>query len=60
MVGSRHEIEWSATDRGGMSHDDISQDQLFFFDEHEVVVSDFDVSGWILDVGGGAKASSVA
>lgn len=38
-----------------MSHDDISQDHLFFFEEQEVVVSDFDASGWILDIGGGGE-----
>jgi SAM-dependent methyltransferase len=38
-----------------MSHGDISPDRLFFFDGHEVVVSDFEASGWILDLGGGGE-----
>jgi len=38
-----------------MSHDDISQDHLFFFEEQAVVVSNFEASGWILDIGGGGE-----
>jgi ubiquinone/menaquinone biosynthesis C-methylase UbiE len=40
-----------------MSHEDISQDRRFIFEEQEVMASDFDVSGRILDLGGGGEGT---
>lgn len=39
----------------GMGHDDISQDRLFYFETHDVVVSDFEADGYVLDLGGGGE-----
>jgi ubiquinone/menaquinone biosynthesis C-methylase UbiE len=36
-------------------HPEISEDRLFFFERQEVVVNDFDSSGYILDIGGGGR-----
>ena len=38
-------------------HPEISKDRLFFFEEQEVIVSDIDATGDILDIGGGAAGS---
>ncbi len=36
-------------------HPEISEDRLFFFEEQEVIVSDIDAPGYILDIGGGGE-----
>ena len=36
-------------------HPEISEDRLFFFEEQEVIVSDIDAPGYILDIGGGGR-----
>ena len=36
-------------------HPEISEDRLFFFERQEVVVDDFDATGFILDIGGGGE-----
>jgi ubiquinone/menaquinone biosynthesis C-methylase UbiE len=36
-------------------HPEISEDRLFFFEREEVVVEDFDATGFILDIGGGGE-----
>lgn len=36
-------------------HPEISEDRLFFFEREEVVVEDFEVTGFILDIGGGGR-----
>jgi SAM-dependent methyltransferase len=36
-------------------HPEISEDRLFFFEEQEVIVSDFEAPGYILDIGGGGE-----
>ena len=36
-------------------HRKISEDRLFYFDKEEVVVDDFDVAGFVLDIGGGGE-----
>lgn len=38
-----------------MGHDNISQDRLFYFEQQEVEVSDFEAGGYILDLGGGGE-----
>ncbi len=36
-------------------HPEISEDRLFFFEREEIVVDDFDATGFILDIGGGGQ-----
>jgi SAM-dependent methyltransferase len=36
-------------------HTEPSEDRIFFFEKQEVVVDDFDSSGYILDIGGGGE-----
>ena len=36
-------------------HADISEDRVFFCEEQEVTVNDFDASGYILDIGAGGE-----
>jgi len=36
-------------------HPEISEDRLFFFEREEVVVEDFEATGFILDIGGGGR-----
>ena len=36
-------------------HPEISEDRLFYFETEEVVVSDFNAEGLILDIGGGGE-----
>jgi SAM-dependent methyltransferase len=36
-------------------HPEISEDRIYFFKEQEIVVNDFDASGYILDIGGGGE-----
>jgi len=36
-------------------HPEISEDRLFFFERKEVVVEDFEATGFILDIGGGGE-----
>ena len=38
-----------------MPHDEISDDRLFYFETHEIVVSDFETDGYVLDLGGGGE-----
>lgn len=38
-----------------MSDHHPSEDQIFFFEKQEIIVNDFDVAGFILDVGGGGE-----
>ena len=38
-----------------VGHDEIAQDRLYYFEAHEIVVPDFDASGYILDLGGGGE-----
>ena len=36
-------------------HPEISEDRLFFFEREEIIVDDFDATGFILDIGGGGQ-----
>ena len=36
-------------------HPEVSKDRIFFVEKQEVIVNDFDVSGLILDIGGGGE-----
>ena len=46
--------EGRKVDRGMDDHHaEVSESRIFFFEEQEVVVDDFDSPGYILDVGGG-------
>jgi SAM-dependent methyltransferase len=36
-------------------HPKISEDRLFFFENQELIVNDFDAPGYILDIGGGGE-----
>ena len=36
-------------------HPEVSEDRIFFLEEQEVKVNDFDASGFILDIGGGGE-----
>lgn len=36
-------------------HPEISEDRLFFFERQEIVVEDFEATGFILDIGGGGE-----
>jgi SAM-dependent methyltransferase len=36
-------------------HPEISEDRLFFFEREEVVVEDFEATGFVLDIGGGGE-----
>lgn len=36
-------------------HPQISEDRLFWFEKQEVIVNNFDFSGYILDIGGGGE-----
>ena len=36
-------------------HPEISEDRLFFFEKEELVVENFDATGFILDIGGGGE-----
>ena len=36
-------------------HPEISEDRLYFFDREEVVIEDFEATGFILDIGGGGE-----
>lgn len=36
-------------------HTGHSEDQYYFFDREEITLEDFEVTGWILDIGGGGE-----